>query len=665
MPKSKYDTLKTQFDEACRTQTVSEFIKTIEAKNKNSHVIHFFLGCAYEEIGDMEKAYQYYQRTIQQANREKNTVQIVQKIYQFTKKTGRKDLNEIIVKRRLPGAIIAQPKKLPAQKPPADLPTQPSVKADVLTPEQAFKQAKQALTNKNVELAMQNLEYAYKGGLRTAKFLYFLAQTFQRLKQYDEAIIYLDMGIMRYPDVDNQILFLNFKAQVLSSQKNHEEAIQAYQQLLKLYMQKDTPQKRNTVFVHIINQHRKLEQIEQAQNILNQFLKEFPQDAQALQLQSALYPPQPTQPTAVVSAEQAFIQAQKAFEDNHLDGVLRNLEDAYNAGFRGAEWMRILADTLQRLKRYDEALKYVEYGVQHYLDIDNRIFFTLHQAQIFAMQKRWEDAVRVYHILLDLYKNNEHAWQRYFVFVELIKLYRKLGQPEQVSSVFYQLQNEFPDEPFTRYLQAKLDASVSFSQIVHDEPQQISLMNGHIDLIELMLLADDKKNEYIARLGEDIADVVFAINETALNHEKPMIFTPTNRDGIIYRYLRTPVKDRQTFIHFALNLYLLVFERTQIMNGKRPQPLGLLPFEFQKQHQFVLEVDVIRHEYGTAHITHADTWQPNTNSISVADVLARYLGSKKSPHDSQFIDLQYGLLTSLRHYLNDLHQHIQNVYAKD
>ncbi|HRF93582.1 MAG TPA: hypothetical protein PLZ51_00240, partial [Aggregatilineales bacterium] len=350
MPTSKYDKHKSQFDEACRTKTIPQFIQTLESKNQNSYIVHFFLGCAYEELGDSDKAYRYYLLTVKQANRDKSTVQIVKAIYEFVKKTGRKDLTEIIAQRRLPGVVISQPKKQSPQKTtantsapvkpvnppqvkpsaskqpkpkvqptetptakapaskqpkpkvqptetptaktpvskqpkpkaqptetptaktpaskqpkpkvqPTETPTaktpaskQPKPKAQPaiptpLTPEQAFVEAKTAIINKNIDLAMQHFEYAYVGGLRSVQFLYMLAQTFQRLKRYDEAIIYLDMGLSLYPDVDNQVLFMNLLAQIYSSQKKRSEALNSYSELVKLYTQKGNSDKKRFALI--------------------------------------------------------------------------------------------------------------------------------------------------------------------------------------------------------------------------------------------------------------------------------------------------------------------------------------------------------------------------------------------------------------------------------
>lgn len=114
------------------------------------------------------------------------------------------------------------------------------------------------------------------------------------------------------------------------------------------------------------------------------------------------------------------------------------------------------------------------------------------------------------------------------------------------------------------------------------------------------------------------------------------------------------------FTHFALNLYLLVFERTSKINGIS-QKLGLLPPEFQRVHQFVQEVDVIRHEYGDAHIVENGIFQSTNESTSVGEVLKRYLGSKKAPQPNQFLKLQYGLLNSLRLFLIELDNYLAQI----
>lgn len=381
----------------------------------------------------------------------------------------------------------------------------------------------------------------------------------------------------------------------------------------------------------------------------------------------------PTPPK--VSPEQSFAEAKVAIVNKNLEKALELLLYTYNEGLQSAQCIILLCETFRRLEQPDKAIFYLNKGIKLYQETDDYLTFLTIKAQVYSSQKQWAECVKVYETLSKSAK--EGSGQRRNSLMQVINIYRwYLEQPKKVDSCLKRLLKEFPDDPHALKLKAELQPEpmllqtpkkpepeptpvvISNTQVIAEHPQPEAKKYPAPSIPKDM----NEKSREIQQMGDDIEDLVLAINETCKNHEIEMIFTPTYLDSRIYRYLKIPVQNRESFTLFALNLYLLLFERTtQKVNGY-PQKLGLIPLDFQRKHRFVLEVDAIRHAYGDAHITDSDIWQPPPDSIPVGLVLERYLGSKKSPQGSQFIDLQYGLLHSLRDYLNDLHYYVaQNV----
>jgi|GEM_PF-1979694 len=716
---TKYEALKLQFDEACQTQTVQEFIKTVTAKNVRSYVTYFFLARAYDFVGQPDKAYEHYILAMQLISpKDTNAGDIVHEAYLFVDKTGRNELHDLIVKRRLPGAK-AEPK--PVQKPksapkpkqtpqpkvtttpkpaptPKATPTKPAPTPKVTTTPKPAPTPKATTPKPTPTPKATTPKPAPTPKATTPKPTPQPKATTPKPAPQPKATT---------PKPAPQPKATTPKPAPQPKATTPKPAPQP-----KVTTPKPAPQPKATT------------------------PKPAPQPKQALA-------PKQTK----TSPEQAFSDGKLAFNNNDLKKALDLFAYAYDSGLRSHKLIHKLAMTLQRLKKYDEAIFYLDKGIEQAQNADDRVLFLNLKAQIHSSQQQWGKAISAYEELLRFQVSKERVKNRRFTLMRLIVIYKKLGQLPEVERVLNQLLIEFPQDPQAIQLVLKLqnispedaftegkqafankeldkarelleyayDAELRSVQLIYilamtfhrlnkyeeaifyldsglelyqnpddhkllvnlkaqihssqqqdgDAPMPVGILDEPINISRQIPQNDDDKLVNIHLMTEEIMDMIFAINETSANHDAPMIFTPTNSDVVIYRYLKTPARNREAFTHFALHLYLLIFERTIRKINHRPQKLRLLPPEFQRPHLFVREVDAIRHAYGNAHITKPEIWQAGSDSIPVSDVLMRYLGNKMSPQDSQFIDLQYSLVESLRDYLNDLYQHIaQNEYTK-
>ena len=274
----RYIDLNREFQQACRSKSVEEFIESLKAETtSSSYVGSLFLARAYDFIGDDEEAARYYATTLRLANPEdRNTSRMVQEVYQFTDRSERTELLDLIAQRRLPGA-----------KPQSE-PRDWGKHAD-LDLEEAAAIGRRAFTNGEVENALEYLEDAYEGGLRNARVIYVLAQTLQRLRRYREAISYLDQAIDTPQSREDRASLLNLKAQIHSSQREWPDAAQAYEKVLELQSGKrGRGGQRRFTFIQLANIYRKAGQLDDAGRVVDRLLEEFPEDQQALRIKAAL-----------------------------------------------------------------------------------------------------------------------------------------------------------------------------------------------------------------------------------------------------------------------------------------------------------------------------------------------------------------------------------------
>lgn len=567
MPKPRYESLKSQFDEARSKNAIPEFIKTLETASKASHVDYFFRACAYDALNQTDNASQYFDWAIQLISpKDKYAPEMVKVVERFIQKTGQSALHALLVKRKLstmemPTSPTPPPKPMPTPTP-AKNPPQPTAK----TAKKEASPPKKASTSPKKEVAV--------------------------------------------PVVTT------------TPPPKKEATTQPKKKVIPKTV--STPTSKKVAIPSAITQ---------------------------------------------MTPEQAFNEGKLAFTNNQLEKAHQLFEHAYLGGFRSARCILLLGTTLQRLKQYQKAVLYLDKGIALYQDKEDCILFLTLKAQIYSSQKQWGDSVKAYETLLNMTTAKQGTGQRRNALIQIINTYRwYLKQPKQVEKFLERLLAEFPNDAHVLTLQDELQTErpsaqkPSVAPIPEIKPAPIQVADEHpAPSIELPQ-TDEEKVRDIQHMADEVMYIIFEINETSQNHNRQMLFTPTNTDYLIYKYLKTPAYSRETFIHFASHIYLLIFERTTRKTTIHAQKLGLLPSEFQRKHLFVREVDAIRHAYGNAHITEPETFKTVRDSIPVGRVLERYLGSKNSPKDNQFIDLQYGLLHSLRDYLNDLHYYVaQNV----
>jgi len=159
------------------------------------------------------------------------------------------------------------------------------------TPDQAFAKGKSAFTRGDLETALKHLEYAYDSGLRAAQLVHVLSQTLQRLSRYEDAIYYLEQGLRSQQRLEDKALLINLKAQIYSSRQQWNEAAGAYKELLRTQTQLNKsgkPAQRRFTRIQLAIIYGKLGQVDDATQVLNDVLKETPQDQQALRILSSL-----------------------------------------------------------------------------------------------------------------------------------------------------------------------------------------------------------------------------------------------------------------------------------------------------------------------------------------------------------------------------------------
>jgi len=269
---SIYVDLEEDFKKALQTNSLGEFIRVLENRKKQSPYDIFFLGLAYDYSEDDAKAYEYYIRALFLIkSTDGNIKTILKHIKKFINKTGYTDIYQLMVKWGFP--TPKNSRKPSEQTDSNNTPTQqPNV--NEMSPQQALNEGKRAFNNKDFSYALKLLEYVYNSSFQNPDSIFMLAQTLQRLHQYPKAIFYLNKGVKLYNrDEHALILFINLKAQIYYSQKQWNDAIKAYEELLRL-LPKERSGYRQFIFTQLIGIYRKIGQPKQAELVQIRLLNE-------------------------------------------------------------------------------------------------------------------------------------------------------------------------------------------------------------------------------------------------------------------------------------------------------------------------------------------------------------------------------------------------------
>jgi tetratricopeptide (TPR) repeat protein len=231
------------------------------------------------------------------------------------------------------------------------------------------------------------------------------------------------------------------------------------------------------------------------------------------------------------NVDELVAEAYKALGRGEVETATAKFEKAFQRGMRKASSIITLAQTLQRLQRYDEAIRYIEIGIAS-SDITTVRSLIDTKAQILQTQRRWDEAATVYERLLR-YKL-QPAYRRYVQMV-LVSLYRKLGKADEAKNLILQVLEANPEDQIAIRIQAQLNLPETYGvhnkAIVDDETLhelQVDLPDDNIDLISPMLQRDlttaEFRDEMIISQGgvptvSDATRLLKLADETQSNEE--------------------------------------------------------------------------------------------------------------------------------------------------
>jgi len=186
-------------------------------------------------------------------------------------------------------------------------------------------------------------------------------------------------------------------------------------------------------------------------------------------------------------------KANKAFQKGNLETALENFKQAYD---RSARMFLMLAQTLQRLQRYDEAQKYLDLGIQ-VLKGKRQLALLNLKAQIFSSQRQWDKAASVYERVI---RQEKRSAARRSSRLQLARIYYRL----EAKSVLDQVMTEYPEDQVALRLRAALDqplvAEPSDIEGLDDDEAirglEVDLPDEGVSLISPMLQRDLAAAEY-------------------------------------------------------------------------------------------------------------------------------------------------------------------------
>jgi tetratricopeptide (TPR) repeat protein len=491
----RYRDLDEKFTTAKQSGQITQFISQLNTtlqSDPSDRIGWLFAAYAYELENDIDNAASSYARFLQLADpHHPFTYQILIDIQKFVDFHGRLELVDIALDRLGPGRL--KPSRGPNSNSAASASTepvtsvagipnqidhQPSSRGLVLasdsstlmpkstpgiaisdnTSEQpqntqiaeVLANAKKAFHDGELSAALSNLKKAYGLGDRSPQMLLMLAQTLQRLGRLDEALQYLDVGI-KSSKSDQKLALINLKAQIYSSQGQLDKAAQTYETLIRLERRSAAVRFSRLELARIYRKQRKFEQ---ARDVLDWVLTEYPQDQVALRLRSALDAATSVPPLDTASQQSAIIQKLEVdLSDDDIDLISPMLR-------------RDLATTEFR----DETI--LRRGGQPQVTDADRLL------------QQGESAV------------NSEFGERYPIFLEAAKAYNQLPPGSFDLEKFH--------KALTRYAMLKGGAIVSeFRRL---------MLSGQADLLDLRRLRDSATSYYLESLALQVhVDVNYAL----------------------------------------------------------------------------------------------------------------------------------------------------------
>lgn len=237
-------------------------------------------------------------------------------------------------------------------------------------------------------------------------------------------------------------------------------------------------------------------------------------------------------PRTSVSGKQVLItEAYKALGRGEIEAAAKSFEQAIKSGVREARIIIALASTLQRLQRFDEAIRYLDIGIAS-SDATTRRSLLDTKAQILQTDRKWDEAITIY---VELLRFKQRPAYRRYVQLVMVSLYRKLGRAEEAKNLIKQVLEENPEDQIAIRIQAQLSLPDTYGahnvSIIDDEAireLQVDLPEDNIDLISPMLQRDLNTAEFrdeliISQGGEptvmDATRLLKVASETQSNEE--------------------------------------------------------------------------------------------------------------------------------------------------
>lgn len=188
----------------------------------------------------------------------------------------------------------------------------------------------------------------------------------------------------------------------------------------------------------------------------------------------------------------------QSFQKGELEPAYRSFYEAYTLGDRSYQTFLMLAQTLQRMGRINDALEFLDKGIRLFTH-EQRLALLNLIAQICSSQSMWPKAIESYEILI--HEEKRPAVKR-FSRLQLSRIYKRIGDLEKAKLVLDQILSEMPQDQVTLRIRASLDQPVGVitekTELPDDEDGDLSvdLSDEGVDLISPMLRRDLVLSEY-------------------------------------------------------------------------------------------------------------------------------------------------------------------------
>lgn len=231
-----------------------------------------------------------------------------------------------------------------------------------------------------------------------------------------------------------------------------------------------------------------------------------------------------------VNADKLIAESREAFNNGDLELALTKVMAVYQSGVRTSGVYILLSQTLQRLRRFDDAQHILDEGI-HATDGEPRLALVNLKAQIYSSEQAWEEASQAY---IELIRGERRLEARRFAQLQLARIYRQLGKNEEATKTLQSVLKASPGDQVALALLAAistpLDNTQEYPDIIGDEAVrelEVDVSDEGVELISPMLRRDltlaEYRDEAILRKGgqpdTSDADRLLALAESSKGSE--------------------------------------------------------------------------------------------------------------------------------------------------